>query len=138
MAYVLRTTVANVATSGPGLAFVVYPEAISQMPLSVLWAILFFFMLVTLGLDSQFATIEAVITGLTDEYPWLKKGYRKPIFVLILCASMLLLGLPCVTQGGMYFFNLMDYQTAGLSLLIVSLMEIITIGWIYGESLLKT
>ena len=38
----------------------------------------------------------------------------------------------------MYFFNLMDYQTAGLSLLIVSLMEIITIGWIYGESLLKT
>jgi len=38
----------------------------------------------------------------------------------------------------MYFFNLMDYQNAGLSLLIVSLMEIITIGWIYGESLLKT
>ncbi|KAL9962432.1 hypothetical protein ACROYT_G031536 [Oculina patagonica] len=132
MAYVLQTTVADVATSGPGLAFVVYPEAISQMPLSVLWAILFFFMLVTLGLDSQFATIEAVITAIVDEYPWLKKGYRKPIFVLLLCASMFVLGLPCVTQGGMYIFNLMDYQTAGLSLLFVSLMEIIIISWIYG------
>ncbi len=38
----------------------------------------------------------------------------------------------------MYFFNLMDYQTAGISLLIVSLMEIIIIGWIYGERLVKT
>lgn len=35
----------------------------------------------------------------------------------------------------MYFFNLMDYQTAGISLLVVSLMEIIIIGWIYGERL---
>jgi len=37
----------------------------------------------------------------------------------------------------MYIFNPMDYQTAGLSLLFVSLMEIIIISWNYGEILMK-
>lgn len=36
----------------------------------------------------------------------------------------------------MYIFNPMDYQTAGLSLLFVSLMEIIIISWNYGETLI--
>lgn len=37
---------------GPGLVFIVYPEAIATMQGSVLWSILFFVMLITLGLDS--------------------------------------------------------------------------------------
>lgn len=99
MADVLGKDVQDVATSGPGLAFVVYPEGIAQMPISPFWAICFFFMLLTLGLDTQFAMFEAVVTGLTDEYPaWLKR--RKELFIALLCFVCFLLGIPIVTRVG--------------------------------------
>ncbi len=36
------------------------------------------------------------------------------------------------TQGGIYFFQLMDYYTAAISLMFVALFETIAIVWCYG------
>ena len=39
-------------TSGSTLAFVAYPTVVAEMPISQLWSVLFFIMLITLALDS--------------------------------------------------------------------------------------
>jgi SNF family Na+-dependent transporter len=44
-------------STGPGLVFVVYPEAIAMMTGSVLWSIVFFLMLITLGKYTPTSTL---------------------------------------------------------------------------------
>uniref|UniRef100_A0AC35TJF3 Transporter n=1 Tax=Rhabditophanes sp. KR3021 TaxID=114890 RepID=A0AC35TJF3_9BILA len=58
--------ISEVAQEGPGLVFVVYPEALAAMPGATIWSIIFFLMLLTLGLDSSFGGSEAIITALSD------------------------------------------------------------------------
>ncbi|XP_075692897.1 sodium- and chloride-dependent glycine transporter 2 [Rhinoderma darwinii] len=69
MANELKVDIDKVADQGPGIAFVVYPEALTRLPLSPFWAIIFFLMLLTLGLDTMFATIETIVTSVSDEFP---------------------------------------------------------------------
>ena len=58
MAKAQGKSVENVIQHGPGLVFVTYPQAISMMPLAPFWAVIFFFMLFTLGIDSTVCFIK--------------------------------------------------------------------------------
>jgi len=65
-----------------------------MMPAAPFWSILFFIMLFTLGVDSQFAMVETIVTAVVDEFPVLKKGHRKIAVIGAFCIAMFLLGLP--------------------------------------------
>jgi len=80
--------------AGPGLAFIAYPEGIAMMPLAPFWSALFFVMLFTLGVDSQFGLLETGVTALVDEFAVLRRGRRKVGVVAAVCVVLFVLGLP--------------------------------------------
>uniref|UniRef100_A0A6Q2XPP0 Transporter n=1 Tax=Esox lucius TaxID=8010 RepID=A0A6Q2XPP0_ESOLU len=121
----------DVATEGPGLVFIIYPEAISTLPGSTFWAIVFFIMLLTLGIDIVFYS-----------YLWLVVKGSKCVGSK-LCNNLLtlyfvppppLLSHPtlAVSQGGIYVLTLLDNYAAGTSILFGVLVEAIGVSWFYG------
>ncbi|XP_061600345.1 sodium- and chloride-dependent GABA transporter 2-like [Cololabis saira] len=134
MTYEQGVDISEVAQSGPGLAFIVYPRAVALMPMPQVWSVCFFLMIILLGLDSQFVGLECVMTSVVDHFPaYLQQGYRREILLLIICCVCFLLGLPFVTQGGIYILQLFDHHVcSGSTLLLLSFCQSVSIGWVYG------
>lgn len=145
---------------GTGLAFIVFTEAIIKMPISPLWAVLFFIMLFCLGLSTMFGSIEGVVVPLQDlkvlPRSWPKEvfcgnfqklmsqsvtqttliqGAEVNIFALslgITCLVSLLLGLIFATRSGNYWLALFDNFAGSIPLLVIGFSEMISVIYIYG------
>ncbi|XP_025776374.1 sodium-dependent noradrenaline transporter [Puma concolor] len=78
----------------------------------------------------QMGGMEAVITGLADDFQVLKR-HRK-LFTFGVTFGTFLLALFCITKGGIYVLTLLDTFAAGTSILFAVLMEAIGVSWFYG------
>ena len=97
MAHIQETTIDDVVNSGPGLVFLTYPDLVLSLPGSVLWATIFFLMLLVLAINTQFCNVEALVTGIVDNWPEQLLQHRR-LFTIILCTILTYLGLPLVTN----------------------------------------
>jgi hypothetical protein len=113
-----------------GLVFVVYPEILASIRGAPIFSVLFFIMLITLGLDSVFAGAESVYTAISDEFPIFSRRPRisRAIVVLIPFTASLL----TLTSGGKYIINFMDYFGTSPSIMFIVLCELIATVWLYG------
>jgi len=130
MATELGVEVADVARAGSGLAFEAYPDLVTRLPAAPFWSILFFLMLFTLGLDSQFAIVETVLTGILDFRP--KLIPKKTLVVGIICVIYFFLGLPLCCPGGPLLLDLLDNYAATWPYLFIGLCEFLIISYVYG------
>uniref|UniRef100_A0AAQ5X6B5 Solute carrier family 6 member 15 n=1 Tax=Amphiprion ocellaris TaxID=80972 RepID=A0AAQ5X6B5_AMPOC len=115
------------AVQGTGLAFIAFTEAMTHFPASPFWSVMFFLMLVNLGLGSMFGTIEGILTPLIDTFK-----VRKEFLTVGCCVLAFSIGLLFVQRSGNYFVTMFDDYSATLPLLIVVILENVAIAWFYG------
>eukprot|EP00794_Sanderia_malayensis_P007056 gene7056-7848_t len=116
--------------SGPGLAFMTFSHALLLMDASPFWAILFFSMLILLGIDSEFGTLEAAISPMY-ELGWIKMN--KSLFTGIVAVVMFLIGLAMVSGPGFYIFQIFDNYSVTLPLLLIAFFQVVAVSWVYGN-----
>ena len=130
LAHEMDVAIDEVVDQGVGLAFMVYPEVVARLPVSPFWSFLFFFMLITLGLDSQFALLETVQTAVLDRFPSLRD--HKIIILLLVSTVGYAGGIIFTTQSGVLWLGLFDHYAANFSVLIIAITECLLIAWYYG------
>uniref|UniRef100_A0AAR2JH22 Transporter n=1 Tax=Pygocentrus nattereri TaxID=42514 RepID=A0AAR2JH22_PYGNA len=121
----------DTAVEGTGLAFIVYSEAIKNMPAAQLWSVLYFFMLLLLGMGSMLGNVTAIITPLRD-FKVLAHSLSNETLNGLVCLFCLLLGFGFTTRSGNYWFTMFNEYGATFSLLFIVLLEIVTVSYIYG------
>jgi len=144
MAAVAGVPVAEKASSaGPGLAFVAIAEAMESFgPARNFMSVLFFVMLLTLGLDSAFAWTETLVSIMDDTMAMM--GYRKlPTWKssLIVSVALFLAGLVYTTRMGNQVLDVVDHYVGILFLLVLvffeSVMLNVDFGWERLEKALR-
>ncbi|KAM6974782.1 sodium-dependent neutral amino acid transporter B(0)AT1 isoform 3-T3 [Tautogolabrus adspersus] len=126
----LRTFLSE-GVEGTGLAFIVFTEAITKMPFSPLWSVLFFIMLFCLGLSTMFGAIEGVVVPLQDLKIFPKK-FPKEAVTGIVCFVSFLIALIFALQSGDYWLALFDSYAGSIPLLIIAFCEMTGVVFLYG------
>lgn len=122
--------VPEVIKSGLSLAFVVYPEAMTQMPLPWLWSFLFFLMLFLLGASTEIALVDVFCSCIYDQ----SKKYRKKKWLVVICWCFFLyvFGFVFSTRAGLYWFEMFDEYAAGFSSVCAVVAELLVMMYVYG------
>lgn len=133
LSHVTGQDIDNIIQAGQGLAYVVYPYAVTTLAGAPFWAIMFFFMMTLLGIDSTLGCVEVTLASVLDTFPQLestklrKFGSFGVIFLVYFCG-----GLIFTLNSGAYWVEIFNTNAGGWAILIVGICECLTVAYLYG------
>lgn len=125
--------VKDVVAQGSTLAFVTYPQAISELPaFNRLFGVLFFICLTIAGISSAISIVEALTSAITDKF----LATRRRV-VGILCATGFLGSIVFLCHSGLIWLDIVDHFINHYGLVLAGLLECVFIGWILKARILR-
>ncbi|MCP4650015.1 MAG: sodium-dependent transporter [PVC group bacterium] len=125
--------ISEVVKESIGLAFIVYPKAISSLPaFSREFGLIFFGILVIAGLSSAISILEAFASAVIDKF-----HYSRKIVVSVLSVLGFLGGIIFTTRAGLYWLDIADHFITHYGIIIAAIFECIVIGWVFKAEKLR-
>ncbi|KAJ2941338.1 hypothetical protein O0L34_g3538 [Tuta absoluta] len=119
------------AAEGTGLAFIVFTQAILKLTPAPFWSMIFFLMLLSLGLGSQIGIMEGMLCTIFDIDFF--KRLSKPVITGTVCVFCFFVGLIFTTGAGEYWLKMFDSFAGTIGLVVVALLEMVAVMYIYGH-----
>lgn len=114
---------------GVEVAFVAYPVLLGRMNITP-WSMLFFVMVLALGIDTMIVLLETTLTAIFDNFTNLKRMYV-PVVTLV-CVIIFLLSLPMCTASGIFIVELFHVYSSRLSTALVVLAKVLVVQYLFG------
>ncbi|KPH78707.1 sodium-dependent transporter [Oceanobacillus caeni] len=119
----------EVVAGGVGLAFVVFPQIINEIPaFSEFFGVLFFASLVLAGLTSLISICEAYISAIIDKF-----NLSRTKAVIFAGGLSAIISLLYATQGGLFFLDTVDYFINQFGVAFIGLVEVIAVSWVMKQ-----
>lgn len=128
MAQSAGVEVGEVVTSGIGLAFVAFPEIISQAPLGLgpVIGILFFGSLLFAGFTSMISILEVTLSAIKDKTGWSRVTVVSTFGVGLALLSLVGFG----TTSGIHLLDVSDYFVNQFGIVAAALVAVVAVSWL--------
>jgi solute carrier family 6 (neurotransmitter transporter, glycine) member 5/9 len=129
LAHVMKVDIKDVTKSFMGLAFIAYPETTAKFDfIPQFFSVVFFLMLFFFCVGSNMGMASCIMTVIRDRYPKIKCWK----IVIGIMTFGIAVGTLFTTPGGQFIINLLDFYGASFVALVLAIIELVTVGWIYG------